>query len=87
MDSVEQGNVSELNITDFVDVKYFKNANYFRLNPSHTIHNDSYNKIGTCTTIAMQMMLGYHNYYSDRRLIPHTGGQEQTETCIWEILG
>lgn len=52
------------------NAKYIENSNYFRLNPKHAKGLASDNKIGTCTTIAMQMLLGYHNYFSDRRLIP-----------------
>ena len=64
-------------ISDFTDIKYISNANYFLSNPKHhenTIDNTD-NEAGTCTTVAMQMLLGYHNYYSDRRLIPNLNGE------------
>ena len=64
-------------ISDFTDIKYISNANYFLSNPKHhenTINNTD-NEAGTCTTVAMQMLLGYHNYYSDRRLIPNLNGE------------
>ena len=51
---------------------YIKNANYFLANPKHHNNDGSDNETGTCTTVATQMLLGYHNYYSDRRLIPET---------------
>ena len=56
--------------SDLTDVKFISNANYFLLNPKHHKNNGSDNKWGTCTTVAMQLLLGYHNYYSDRRIIP-----------------
>ena len=52
------------------DVKYIPNADYFQANPQHKNSNQTGYENGACTTIAMQMLLGYHNYYSDRRLIP-----------------
>lgn len=63
-------------ISDFTNVKYIANANYFRLNPSHHRNDTTDNSKGTCTTVAMQMLLGYHNYYSDRRIIPSTGNDK-----------
>ena len=51
---------------------YIENANYFLANPKHNDNLTTDNPQGTCTTVAMQMLLGYHNYYSDRRLIPET---------------
>lgn len=56
--------------SDLTGVKYIPNANYFLLNPQQGINDGSDNKGGTCTTVAMQMLMGYHNYYSDRRIIP-----------------
>ncbi len=58
---------------DLSDVWYISNKAYFKANPAHAEQNHSYNVAGTCTTVAMQMLLGYHNYYSDRRLIPKYG--------------
>ena len=60
-------------IDEFTGVKYIPNANYFLINPRHSENNTSDNAAGTCTTVAMQMLMGYHNYYSDRRIIPATG--------------
>ena len=64
-------------------IHYIGNANYFLANPYHH-ENISKSKtndddtsvdhiLGTCTTVAHQILLGYHNYYSDRRLIPQYG--------------
>ncbi len=61
------------NISDFTDLKYISNADYFKANPRHAINNGSDNAKGSCTTVAVQMLMGYHNYYSDRRLIPEFG--------------
>ena len=55
---------------DLTNVHFISNANYFLLNPKHYENDGTDNETGTCTTVAMQMLLGYHNYYSDRRLIP-----------------
>lgn len=55
---------------DLTNVKYIENANYYIVNPQHAKQKPEYNYEGTCTTVAFQMMLGYHNYYSDRRIIP-----------------
>lgn len=41
------------------------NSTFFTINPWHGT-----NKTGTCGAIAAEMMLSYHNYYSDRRIIP-----------------
>ena len=51
---------------------YIENANYFLANPRHreNYKNSGDHPFGTCTTVAHQILLGYHNYYSDRRLIP-----------------
>ena len=51
---------------------YIENANYFLANPKHRENYDTSgdHPFGTCTTVAHQILLGYHNYYSDRRLIP-----------------
>jgi hypothetical protein len=57
-------------IGDFTNVEYISNKNYFLKNPKHAENDGSDNPAGTCTTVAMQMLMGYHNYYSDRRLIP-----------------
>ena len=69
-------NIDTVGIENFYNVKYISNKNYFIANPLHAVHDESYNSNGTCTTVAMQLLLGYHNYYTDRRLIPQTDGEE-----------
>ena len=56
----------------FTNLHYIENANYFVTNPLHgdNSQNNKDNVAGTCTTVAIQMLMGYHNYYTDRRLIP-----------------
>lgn len=68
-------------ISNFTDVKYIDNSNYFLVNPKHAVNNTSDNYAGTCTTVAVQLLLGYHNYYSDRRLIPETGDDNISFLC------
>lgn len=46
------------------DGKYIPNYRYFLLDPKH-----GYNSSGTCGAVATQLLLSYHNYYSDRRII------------------
>lgn len=58
------------------DAHYIKNYKYFVNSPKHKINDGSDNDIGTCTTVAMQLMLGYHTYYTDRRLITNVEGHE-----------
>ena len=43
---------------------YINNAEYFIIGPYH-----GHNYTGTCTAVAIQLLLTYHNYYSDRRII------------------
>ena len=62
--------ITDLNIADFSHIKYIPNGQYFLNNPLHADNNRSDNPFGTCTTVAFQMLIGYHNYYSDRRLVP-----------------
>jgi len=58
-------------IADFTDVSYIPNANYFLLNPRHVPSNHVDNPYkGSCTTTAVQMVMGFHTYFSDRRLVP-----------------
>ena len=64
------GNERTLDFQDLTDVKYIDNAHYFLLNPLHGDNNKYDNIAGTCTTVATQMLMGYHNYFSDRRIIP-----------------
>ena len=61
------------------NVKYITNAEYFMINPHHG-DNDS----GTCSAVAAQLLLSYHNYYSDRRLIDNKylfDGEDNPNTC------
>ena len=44
---------------------YINNAQYFLDNPRH-----GKNESGSCGAIAAQLLLSYHNYYSDRRILP-----------------
>ena len=55
--------------SDLTEAKYIPNANYFLINPKHHKNDGSDNELGTCPTVAMQLLLGYHNYYSDRRIL------------------
>lgn len=68
---------------------YIENANYFFANPKHRENDDDSGDhvFGTCTTVAHQMLLGYHNYYSDRRLIPEIGpdGKRYLETNYGDL--
>ncbi|MBE7088635.1 MAG: hypothetical protein E7370_03855 [Clostridiales bacterium] len=66
-------NIAVQGTQDLTDIVYIENANYFLVNPKHAINNVLDNPSGTCSTVAMQLLLGYHNYYSDRRLIPAQG--------------
>lgn len=43
---------------------YVENFMYFLSDPQHGI-----NSTGTCGAVAAQLLLSYHNYYSDRRII------------------
>lgn len=54
----------------FTGETYIPHPEYFLANPRHAKNTTSDNPVGTCTTVAMQMVMGYHNYYTDRRLIP-----------------
>ncbi len=65
--------MSDANTQDLTHIKYIQNSGYFLANPQHAPQNPSYNVAGTCTTVAMQLLLGYHNYNTDRRLIPEFG--------------
>ena len=43
---------------------YIDNYEYFMIGPHH-----GKNSSGTCSAVAAQILLSYHNYYSDRRII------------------
>jgi len=61
-------------ISSFTSVKYILNKDYFLLNPQHYDNTGkNLNWAGVCTTVALQMLMSYHNYYSDGRIIPTTG--------------
>lgn len=63
------------NINDFSEIHLIKDHNYFYLNPAHGDNvEDPAVKLGVCTTVAVDLLMGYHNYFSDRRLIPETDG-------------
>ncbi len=66
-DNYEDDHIS---MNEFTDVRFIKNKEYFLNNPKHHRNTDELNAGGVCTTVAMQMLMGYHNYYSDRRIIP-----------------
>ena len=47
---------------------YIENSEYFLTegeSPRHGLNSE-----GTCTTVAIQLLLSYNNYYNDRRIIP-----------------
>ena len=48
-----------------VGTTYIPNAKYFT--PTNPTHGE--NKYGTCGSVAAQLLLGYNNYYNDRRII------------------
>ncbi len=64
---------TEYDSHEVTDEYYIPNWNYFYSNPKHAPNTGEDNAIGTCTTVAMEMLIGYHNYYTDRRLIPRIG--------------
>ncbi len=68
-DSLDVDAVVEEKLTN---VHYIENANYFITNPQHAENDTADNVAGTCTSVAVQLLMGYHNYYNDRRLIPAT---------------
>lgn len=53
---------------------FIANANYFTIPPLHgdNFEGGSYGNgnSGTCGAVAAQLLLGYNNYYNDRRIIP-----------------
>ena len=56
------------------NISLIKNGEYFKANPLHSKNRTDQNSAGTCTTVAMDLLFGFHNYYSDRRLIPYGYG-------------
>ena len=78
LDGSSQGEVNMItNTTGFTDELYISNSQYFIANPLHAKNDGSDNPWGTCTTVAMQILLGYHNYFSDRRLIPQINSENK----------
>lgn len=64
-----ENETSTYNVT--VDnLRYIKNANYFFANPKHHSNIAGESPLGLCSTVALQILIGYHNYYSDRRMLP-----------------
>lgn len=65
-----------INMIEFPDsfsqIQLIENHNYFFLNPKHHSNTEEDSKHGVCSTVALQLLLGYHNYYSDNRLIPQS---------------
>lgn len=70
------------------DIKLIKNATYFKNNPKHGNNDGTINSKGTCTTVAMQLLMGYHNYYSYRKIIPEYGndGEKFLEDNYGDLL-
>lgn len=64
--------VTDSNQNDFSGSMYIPNSNYFINNPLHAVNDGSDSADGTCTTVAIQMLIGYFNYYMDRMLLPVT---------------
>lgn len=47
-----------------VGVRYVSHPEFFLIGPQY-----GYNRHGTCGSVATQLLLSYHNYYTDRRII------------------
>lgn len=77
----ETKNLNNFSIDNFTDTQFIKNSAYFLKNPKHAANKKSDNVGGTCTTVAMQLLMGYHNYYSDRRIIPEIGVNGKRFLC------
>lgn len=65
-------NMNYVSQSSFTEMTLIPNSDYFVKNPKHGSNTQSDSSTGLCTTVAMQMLMGYHNYYSDRRIIPET---------------
>lgn len=74
-------NINKVPLSNFTDVSLIRNSNYFVKNPKHGNNDGSDSLVGTCTTVAMQMLMGYHNYYSDRRIIPEISADGTRFLC------
>ncbi|WP_285819602.1 hypothetical protein [Bacteroides acidifaciens] len=67
VDDVPIGEKPKLDTSSLIrltDGTYIPNYRYFAIGPRH-----GNNSNGTCGAVAAQLMLSYHNYYSDRRII------------------
>lgn len=62
--SLDEEGIINATITSASDTKNINNHKYFLSSPGHGV-----NSTGTCGAVAAQLMLSYHNYYSDRRII------------------
>lgn len=69
----------------FSEMNFIYNYTYFLSDPLYATNDKEQYPYGTCSTIAMQMLLGYHNYYSDRRIIPEF--DENNERFLSEEYG
>lgn len=66
-DGKDSGGVPSIDTSAFIratDGTYIPNYRYFLLEPQH-----GKNTGGSCGAIAAQLLLSYHNYYSDRRIV------------------
>lgn len=66
---VASGGTPTLDDYDYIHSDYgtrIPNHTYFDISPSHGYNNNNY-----CGAIAAEMLLTYHNYYSDRRIVPN----------------
>lgn len=79
-DDEKEININSVPLSNFTDVNMIPNSLYFIKNPRHA-EDDGSKVTGTCTTIAMQLLMGYHNYYSDRRLIPEMKSNGERFLC------
>jgi len=67
----------------FEGATYIPNAEFFIRNPNHkenTSNKDDDNfvhRFGVCTSVAAQLLISYHNYFTDRRMIPETYSGER----------
>jgi len=58
---------------------YIENYEYFMIGPYHGM-----NITGTCNAVAAQILLGFHNYYNDRRIIDEKylfDGEDNPNKC------
>ena len=70
-------NLNDTSIGNLTGLHFIPNSNYYYLNPMHKGNYKGDSLLGECSTVAVQMLLGYHNYYSDRRLIPGSAEGKQ----------